>query len=373
MVFAWFDRFPRRMKMAVPFLSFIIPAYNVEQYLGRMLDSILGQCDGVDYEIIIVDDCSTDDTCAVAESYVERNPNRVRFIRLPQNGGVSRARNAGKNAATGTYLWFVDADDVILPGGISYLVKSLKAEESDPLDLLTFKNVRFEKESDPEFLQAIAELSSAEASLQVVDITDKKAFCWAFEHHGASILGSNSVCRKDACKDVEFRPYPNGEDVLWGTTLLLKARRFAAVPVRIYGYYNRPGSALNTWNLRHLESILQINFECFEMALADSRVDSILHIVHRRAKSFLGRTYGRASTLGGVGVDLWYRQINHFLGLEELFPPLFREMVRVILRLRLAPLTWLVFRFPFVVRGELMKNPVVAKLNRFVNDWRSRR
>lgn len=100
----------------MPQVSIIIPAYNVENYLSPCLDSIIAIGD-INFEIIIVNDGSTDETEAIALSYSKHYP----FIKVisQKNAGVSAARNRGISEASGTWIGFVDADDSINP--VSYM------------------------------------------------------------------------------------------------------------------------------------------------------------------------------------------------------------------------------------------------------------
>lgn len=93
-------------------LSIIVPVYNVEPYLAACLDSLLAQQDTEDaYEIVCVNDGSTDNSGEILARYAQAHPS-VRVI-TQKNGGLSAARNAGISAAVGEYLWFVDSDDVV--------------------------------------------------------------------------------------------------------------------------------------------------------------------------------------------------------------------------------------------------------------------
>lgn len=89
--------------------SIIIPAYNYGGTLGRAVDSVLSQ-EGDDYEIIIVDDGSTDDTALVAKAYCDKFPEKITCY-LQSNQGPAAARNKGASVSIGEYLFFLDADD----------------------------------------------------------------------------------------------------------------------------------------------------------------------------------------------------------------------------------------------------------------------
>ena len=106
---------------AAPRLSVLLPTWNAAATVERALASILDEVD-VRLEFLVIDDASTDGTADLVASVAERDP-RVVLIRLPANGGVSNARNRGLEAARGTWLAFLDADDVILPGGLAALMR----------------------------------------------------------------------------------------------------------------------------------------------------------------------------------------------------------------------------------------------------------
>lgn len=93
-------------------ISVIVPVYNVENYLRRCVDSILGQTYR-DLEVLLVDDGSTDGCAGICDEYAGRDP-RVRVVHK-KNGGAADARNAGLEAASGEWIGFVDSDDFILP------------------------------------------------------------------------------------------------------------------------------------------------------------------------------------------------------------------------------------------------------------------
>lgn len=133
-------------------VSVVIAAYNAEPCLDRACRSALTQT-GVDVEVIIVDDRSTDDTVRIARA-LERDDQRVRLVELPSNGGPSRARNAGIDAATGEWVAVLDADDAYLPGRLEALASSAAAHGADLIaDNFYFYNLAAQRRSKPALAQ----------------------------------------------------------------------------------------------------------------------------------------------------------------------------------------------------------------------------
>ena len=109
-------------------LSIVVPVYNVEKYLDRCMTSILNQ-DFSDWEMILVDDGSTDRCPALCDSYAEKDP-RIKVIHK-KNGGLSSARNAGLRIASGEYVGFVDSDDTIRKDMYSRMIKAAEEYHTD--------------------------------------------------------------------------------------------------------------------------------------------------------------------------------------------------------------------------------------------------
>ena len=99
-------------------VSVIIPLYNAEKYLGVCLESLLIQT-LQDFEVIVVDDCSSDNSCAVAESFLEKFSGRLKIIYLEKNTGSGAVpRNEGLRFSRGEYVFFMDADDLIIDNAL---------------------------------------------------------------------------------------------------------------------------------------------------------------------------------------------------------------------------------------------------------------
>lgn len=113
-------------------VSVIIPVYNVSKYIERCLLSVLNQT-WQDLEVILVDDCTPDNSMEIAEAVIALHPRGIAVRRLAhaKNSGQSAARNTGIGVATGDYLYFLDSDDYLPCDSISTLANLLDGEEYD--------------------------------------------------------------------------------------------------------------------------------------------------------------------------------------------------------------------------------------------------
>ncbi|MCQ2170213.1 MAG: glycosyltransferase [Bacteroidales bacterium] len=114
-------------KMTIPTVSVIVPNYNHEKYLGERMASILAQTFS-DFEIIILDDCSTDDSRKIIESY-RMNPKISKIIYNDKNSGNPFLQwEKGVNQASGEFIWIAESDDVCTPDLIETLIKPLQED-----------------------------------------------------------------------------------------------------------------------------------------------------------------------------------------------------------------------------------------------------
>ena len=115
-----------------PWLSVLVPVYNVEPYLEECLASVIEQSvhlPGV--EILVLNDCATDGSAALMQKLAQRWPGKLTLMQHERNQGLSATRNSMMDVARGEYLWFLDSDDKILPGGIAALHDIVKAHSPD--------------------------------------------------------------------------------------------------------------------------------------------------------------------------------------------------------------------------------------------------
>ena len=114
-----------------PAVSVIIPMYNVEKYIGECLDSLLNQTFQA-FEVIVVDDCSTDSSREIVKSYAPKFGGRLTLTKLVKNSGSGALpRNKGMNFSRGEYIQFLDADDTITPTALEELYTLAKEYDAD--------------------------------------------------------------------------------------------------------------------------------------------------------------------------------------------------------------------------------------------------
>lgn len=128
----------------MPLFSVVIPTYNREDYVGSTLDSLLAQeCD--DWELILVDDGSTDGTLSLLHEFAAQRPERVRVLRQDHRG-CAAARNYGAREATGEYLAFLDSDDLWFPWTLRVLADQIERNDRPAMVAITLHNFSDESE-----------------------------------------------------------------------------------------------------------------------------------------------------------------------------------------------------------------------------------
>lgn len=214
-------------------LSVIVPVYNVERYLERCLKSILNQDICPDsYEIILVDDGSTDKGGIICDTYASSGSN-VSVIHQA-NQGLSVARNVGLNYAHGKYVLFVDSDDFLRQNVFRVLVATM---EDSSLDILRFRHTRVSEGNQPateEFQQEILPLSQGiyDGHDFLIHRLGNECYAWQF------------MIRKDLLKenDLYYKPGIIFEDTEWTPRVLEKAHRVSEIELMVYYYLVRKGS-----------------------------------------------------------------------------------------------------------------------------------
>jgi teichuronic acid biosynthesis glycosyltransferase TuaG len=119
-------------------VSIITPSWNVENLIGETIESVQAQTFG-DWELLIADDCSKDNTAAVIDSFAQNDP-RIKLIRQPHNGGPALARQAAIEQASGRFVAFLDSDDLWLPSKLERQI-AFAQERRAALSFTAFRRI----------------------------------------------------------------------------------------------------------------------------------------------------------------------------------------------------------------------------------------
>jgi glycosyltransferase involved in cell wall biosynthesis/acetyltransferase-like isoleucine patch superfamily enzyme/SAM-dependent methyltransferase len=249
-------------------ISFVIPVYNTEAYLKRCLDSLLDQS-FTDFEIVLVEDGSTDSSLAIAERYAATY-GRVRVFSQP-NGGQGSARNRGVDLANGDWIWFVDSDDWLADEALVRIAALLRRNAPDVL----VANFMFAwadgttRPGPPPRPEASGRIISPRTSADIF----ASISCWTAPPW-------RLVCRRALLAENAIR-FATGlfyEDHPFAIQLMLVAERVYVDPTVSYAYFQRAGSTVNVSDRKAFDFIpirrQSIGLLC--KANADGMFDPIL-------------------------------------------------------------------------------------------------
>ena len=229
-------------------LSVIVPVYNMasDGKLKYCLDSLVSQTVS-DYEIITVDDCSTDDSLAVLRTYEAQYPDRFFVIASPENRKQGGAKNLGLEKARGEWIGFIDSDDWITPDFYERLLQ--KAQETGA-DM-----VGCDYNLTPEHSMKIGQVVHNNRPEQTGALNKEK--------YRSLILDSGSLVVKIYRRHI-ILDYPNRfpehifyEDNAIGNSWMLRATHFAYIPEPLYYYYQHDASTVHTITKKRCEDRME--------------------------------------------------------------------------------------------------------------------
>ena len=233
-----------------PAVSIIMPMYNVEKYIGDCLDSLVEQT-FKDFEVIVVDDCSTDRSCEIAESYALKL--NLTLIRSEKNSGSPGiARNKGIDIAKGKYLYLVDSDDAITETALGELYNLAEEFQADVVHCEKYFPVQDENfTTDKSKLTATAYLKAdfvTEPTLMSENVEEriKQFISGKFDWTTCNQFMRLDFINSNGLRIPTLRA---SVDCLFGIYLLCLAESILCVPNAVYIYRRRQGSITETDSL----------------------------------------------------------------------------------------------------------------------------
>lgn len=214
-----------------PTVSIIIPVYNAEKTIGRCIDSILNQ-DYTDFELLLVNDGSADDSGAICDAYAARD-SRIRVFHQA-NSGVSASRNLALDQAQGMYLQFLDSDDWITTDATGSLVQAM---EDGPCDMVV-----------SDFYRVVGDRVSQKGDIEEDGILSREEYAAHMMENPADFYYGvlwNKLYRRSIVEKHHLRMNPQiswCEDFMFNLEYIRHAEHFRAIQIPIYYYVKTKGS-----------------------------------------------------------------------------------------------------------------------------------
>ena len=227
---------------APPTISVIIPVYNTEQYLHRCIDSVLAQT-FPDFELLLIDDGSTDTSSAICDEYAEKD-GRIRVFHK-ENGGLSSARNCGIDEASGVWVVFLDSDD--LWADKDCLTKLHQYAVDNNLDVL-----RFEYQAVNENLEYIEPRSYDKSNIMGRIISNYELVKYGISGEWFAVL---FLLRRDVLADLRFNEQTRFQEDIDFYCRLFAGQKFRCgyIDEKMYLYRKRTDSITTTYRVENLK------------------------------------------------------------------------------------------------------------------------
>ena len=234
-------------------VSVIMPAYNSEKYIGEAIESVLNQR-YKNWELIIVNDASCDNTESIIKEYAAKN-SKIVLISLSENKGVSNARNIAVQNARGGFVAFLDSDDIWESIKLETQLEVIKSSGYDMV-FSAYEMV----DSNGKFIK----FRSVKNSTMFKDLLKEN-----------SIIFSTTVFKKDAIKGISFNSFWFHEDYVFLLECIKKGSKFVSVDKSLVKYrvhdngrsFNKFNAAKNRWNIYrrflNLNIFQSIYYFCF--------------------------------------------------------------------------------------------------------------
>ena len=227
--------------------SVIVPVYNVEQYLGDCLDSILRAAEGYDVEIVCVDDGSTDGSGGILDRRSAEDP-RVKVVRQA-NSGEGAARNRGVEAASGEWMVFVDADDMVRETLFSTVSEMMR--KSPEVDLIGYRSMGGTG-NDPTWPDGSGSVRDVGIDRAIDDVLVRYCAC-------------NFAYRRSVFKDVKFPHNQGGADLAYAAKAFAVSKKCLVTDREEYFYRKRNGSCmLSGFTPGKVSGVIRSNVEMFK-------------------------------------------------------------------------------------------------------------
>ena len=217
-----------------PKISIVIPLYNAEKYLAKCLDSVFTQT-FQSFEVIVVDDCSTDSSCEIVESYIPKFNGRLRLYHMDENtGSGGLPRNKGLSMSSGEYIFFLDADDMFTKTALEELYTLAKEYNVDVVYCERYYTIN----ADGTNRQITSTQSGKLVDTPTLESEDLNERVKAVINHRYWVVPWNKFTKRNLVIDNKiFFPHTlPGEDDVWVYGVVFYAKKLLRAPNIVYIY-----------------------------------------------------------------------------------------------------------------------------------------
>lgn len=262
----------------LPDISVIIPIYNVEKYLEECLDSVVANLScGLDIEVILVNDGSTDKSAEIAKGYVDRYSNFVLYCK--NNGGLSDARNYGVKKSKGDYIFFLDSDDWIQE---DTLVRLFSFSKRNNCDMVQCGNIYVYPKTSVSSLEYWPEncsdivLNTEEAMSKLIENAILKNFAWG------------KLYRREIVFGIDFPLGKYFEDSYWQHQVIHKAKRIGLIASPLYFYRQRKSSISGRFSIKNIDLLkgFESRIDFLEKNYPELRKKQIAYLAYMLTSQF---------------------------------------------------------------------------------------
>lgn len=283
-------------------LTIVIPIYNVEAYLRECLDSVLRQ-DSEQIEVIMVNDCSEDQSHRIASEYKTKFTNSV-LIEHTTNQGLGPARNTAMSVAQGEYLMMLDSDDWLCDSAIETILEAIKNAN---FDIAQFGCNKVSADKIERNLYCVANDDS-------LTLDEKKSILLSLPNYAwLKVIRREFISSNQLSFQAIFY-----EDIPWSIETTMQAEAIEFYPVAICNYRQREGSIINTQSARHLDLL-----NAYDQAFVDIKNLRVKAVLQRNLNNaFIQASYylyrQRHVRLGGDYLnqfsEIYFKMLrNHFI------------------------------------------------------------
>lgn len=229
-------------------ISVIVPIYCVEQYINRCIESLINQTYS-NLEIILVDDGSPDNCPRMCDDWAKKD-SRIKVIHK-ENGGLSDARNAGMDIATGDVICFIDSDDWI---DLKFFEAMFNVMQGDESDIVSCGVKWVDEDGDLLRLVSVNEheiLNTHDSMQELLHDGKLKQHVW------------NKLYRRNVIENIPFEKGKYHEDVFWSYQVIGQAKKISVIPDSFYNYVQRTDSIMGeSYSPKRLDALDAMQLRC---------------------------------------------------------------------------------------------------------------